>query len=139
MPINAPSPINTGMLQSSTLYIFVGLIAVIGIMGGCWGYQSSRDAATIDVLKANNIRLEDAVSLNERTIQQMISDAQVLAAANAKLSRDIMKSEMEQAASWNAINTLDLETDTGDAAEIEARANDSFAASLDAVRRITTM
>jgi hypothetical protein len=102
------------------------------------GYQSSRDAATIDVLKANNIRLEDAVSLNERTIQQMISDAQVLAAANAKLSRDIMKSEMEQAASWNAINTLDLETDTGDAAEIEARANDAFAASIDAVRRITT-
>lgn len=124
------------MLQSITLYIILGLIAIIVILGGCWWYQSSRDAATIDTLKANNIRLEDAVSLNERTIAAMIADALTLAAANQKLSHSIMSSEMEQASRWNAIDALDLATDS-DACQIEARANDAFAASIRELRLAT--
>ncbi|AYD00935.1 hypothetical protein [Neorhizobium sp. NCHU2750] len=124
------------MLQQFTLYIILGLIAVIVILGGCWWYQSSRDAATIDTLKANNARLEDAVSTNEKTIAQMVADAQTLAAANAKLTHSIMATEMEQAASWNAIDALDLTTDS-DASGIETKANDAFAASIDAIRAIT--
>lgn len=124
------------MLQSINLYIILGLIAVIVILGGCWWYQSNRDAATIDTLKANNIRLEDAVSLNERTIAAMIADALTLAAANQKLTHSIMASEMEQAASWNAIDALDLASG-GDDTGIEARANDAYAASIQALRMAT--
>lgn len=124
------------MLQSITLYIFIGLIAVIVILGGCWWYQSSRDAATIDTLKANNIRLEDAVSLNERTIQQMVADAQTLAAANTKLTSRIAASEIENATTWQTIEALDLQS-TGDDSGLEAKANERFSASIDAIRAAT--
>lgn len=124
------------MLQSINLYIILGLIAVIVILGGCWWYQSNRDAATIDTLKANNIRLEDAVSLNERTIAAMIADAQVLAASNQKLTSRIVAAEMQHVEAWKAIESLDLES-TGDRAELEARANDAFADSIEALRVAT--
>lgn len=41
---------------------------------------------------------------------------------------------MEHVEAWHTIDALDLEFDTGDAAVLEARANDTFAASIDALR-----
>lgn len=119
------------------LYLIIGLIALVIALGGGWYLNRSMDAATIDTLKANNVRLTDAVEQNEKTIAQMIIDAQVLAASNEKLTSRIIATEMEFVDEWSAINALDLES-TDDTAELEARANDSFSKSVEALRTATT-
>lgn len=52
------------------------------------------------------------------------------------LSHDIMNSEMEQAASWKAREGGSLAS-TVNTAELEARANDAFAASIGALKMTT--
>jgi hypothetical protein len=64
----------------------------------------------------------------------LIADAKVLAASNQKLTSRIGAARMEHVEAWHTIDALDLEFDTGDAAVLEARANDTFAASIDALR-----
>ncbi len=119
------------------LYAIIALIIAVIALGGGWYISHHISSAEIDTLKQRNAVLTSAVEQNERTIAQMIADAQVLAAANAKLSRDIMKSEIEQAASWNAIDALDLESGTGDATGLETKVNAEFIKSIDVLRTIT--
>ena len=124
------------MFASLNLYAIIALLFAVIVLGGGWYVSNRISAAEIDTLTQRNAALTSAVETNEKTIAQMIADAQVLAAANAKFSHDVMKAEMEQAASWNAIDALDLESN-GDTAELEARANNAFAASIDALRMAT--
>lgn len=94
-------------------------------------------SAEIDTLIQRNAVLTSAIETNERTIAQMVTNAQTLAASNQKLTSRIVAAEMEHVEAWKAVDALDLESDTGDAAELEARANDAFAAQIQALR-ITT-
>jgi len=124
------------MLAQFNLYAIIALIIVVIALGGGWYVSHRISSAEIDTLNQRNAVLTSAVETNEKTIQQMVADAQTLAAANQKLTHSIMASEMEQASSWNAIDALDLATDT-DANGIEARANDAFARSINALRLTT--
>lgn len=73
------------MFTQLNLHLILVLIAVIVILGGGWWYQSSRDASAIDVLKANNARLEDALALNEARINnEFIKSIDVLRTITAK-------------------------------------------------------
>lgn len=124
------------MLAQFNLYAIISLIITVIALGGGWYVSHRISSAEIDTLNQRNAVLTSAVETNEKTIQQMVADAQTLAAANQKLTHSIMASEMEQASSWNAIDALDLATDT-DANGIEARANDAFARSINALRLTT--
>lgn len=124
------------MLNQINTYLIVGLLALVLALGGGWYLNRSWDAATIDTLKADKIRLTDAVEQNEKTISQMIIDAQVLAASNQKLTSRIVAAEMQHVEAWKAIDALSLES-TGDTAELEARANDAFGDSINALRVAT--
>ncbi|AYD01723.1 hypothetical protein [Neorhizobium sp. NCHU2750] len=124
------------MLAQFNLYAIIALIIVVIALGGGWYVSNRLKAAEIDTLTQRNAVLTSAVETNEKTIAQMVADAQTLAAANQKLTHSIMASEMEQAQSWNAIDALDLATDT-DATGLEARANDAFAQSIQALRLTT--
>lgn len=119
-----------------SLYLIITLFVFVLILGGGWYLSHRISTSEIDTLTQRNGVLTNAVETSERTIAIMITDAQVLAAANAKLTHSIMASDMEQAASWNAIDALDLASG-GDAAALEALANDTFAASIDALRMAT--
>lgn len=127
------------MLNQINLYALVGLIIICLLVGGGWYWQSSRDAATIDTLKGNNAKLELSVELNEKTIENMVRDARVLASSNQKLTSRIFTTEMEFVDEWAAINALDLESDqaVADVAGLEAKINDTFAKSVDGLRAAT--
>lgn len=119
-----------------SLYLTIALSITAFVLGGGWYVSNRLKTAEIDTLTQRNAVLISAVETNEKTIAQMVADAQTLAAANQKLTDSIMASEMEQASSWNAIDALDLATDT-DANGIEARANEAFSASIDTLRAAT--
>lgn len=127
------------MLTQINLYLILGLIAFCLLLGGGWYWQSGRDAATIDTLKGNNAKLQLSVELNEKTIEQMVKDAQVLAQANQKLTSRIVTTEMEFVDEWAAIDALDLESDqaVANVAGLEAKINDSFAKSVEDLRSAT--
>jgi hypothetical protein len=72
--------------------------------------------------------------VNERTIAQMIADAQTLAAANQKLTSRIVAAETEFVDELSAINALDLESDIGDVKGLETKVNDGFFRSIDVLR-----
>lgn len=118
----------------------IGLVAVCLLLGGGWYLQSGRDAATIDTLKGNNAKLQLSVELNQKTIENMVRDARVLASSNQKLTSRIVTSEMEFVDEWAAINALDLESDqaVADVAGLEAKVNDSFAKSVEDLRSATS-
>ena len=126
------------MFAQLHLTAIIALFIAVIILGGGWYVSHRISTAEIDTLTQRNVVLNSAVETNEKTIAQMIIDARTLAAANAKLSHDIMATEMEQAVSWNAIDALDLES-TGDTAELEARANNAFAESIAALRMATSI
>lgn len=120
------------------LYTIAALVLAVIILAGGWFVSDRIASAEIDTLTQKNVTLTSAVETNEKTIAQMVAEARTLAAANQKLTHSIMASEMEQAASWNAIDALDLESDTGDTAELEARANSTFSVSVQALRLATS-
>lgn len=127
------------MFAQINLYLILGLVTVCLLLGGGWYWQSGRDQATIDTLKGNNAKLQLSVELNEKTIENMVRDARVLASSNQKLTSRIVTSEMEFVDEWAAINSLDLESDeaTADVAGLEATVNSSFATSVDELRSAT--
>jgi hypothetical protein len=127
------------MLNQINLYLMIGLAVVCLLLGGGWYWQSGRDAATIDTLKTNNAKLQLSVELNEKTIEQMVRDAQVLAQSNQKLKTRIVTTEMGFVDEWAAISALDLESDeaVADVAGLEAKINDTFAESVDDLRSAT--
>lgn len=124
------------MFAQLNLYAIIALfIAVIALSGG-WYISHRISSAEIDTLTQRNAVLISAVETNEKTIAQMIADAQVLAASNQKLTSRIVAAEMEHVEAWNAIDAFDLTTDS-DANGMEARVNDAFAQSIDALRAAT--
>lgn len=118
------------------LYSIIALFIAVIVLGGGWYVSHRISAAEIDTLTQRNAVLTSAVETNERTIAQMIADAQTLAASNQKLTSRIIAAEMEHVEAWKAIDALDLES-TGDTAELEARANDAFGDSINALRVAT--
>ncbi|MBD8663112.1 hypothetical protein IFT59_07580 [Rhizobium sp. CFBP 8752] len=128
------------MFAQINLYLMIGLAIICLLLGGGWYWQSGRDAATIDTLKGNNTKLALSVELNERTIQQMVKDTQVLAAANKTLTTRIVTTEMEFVDEWAAINALDLESDeaVADVTGLEATVNSNFANSVNELRSATS-
>jgi CO/xanthine dehydrogenase FAD-binding subunit len=87
------------MLAQFNLYAIIALIIVVIALGGGWYVSNRLKTVEIDTLTQHNATLTSAVETNERTIAQMIADAQAIAAYNSKLTHSIMASEMEQAAS----------------------------------------
>ncbi|MBW9089719.1 hypothetical protein JNB91_18015 [Rhizobium wenxiniae] len=122
-----------GMFAQLNLYAIIALFIALIALGGGWYVSHRISTAEIDTLTQRNAVLTNAVETNERTIATIIADAAPLAATNQKLTHSIIATEMEQAASWNAIDALDLATDSDDAG-IEKQANYAFAASISALR-----
>ncbi|MBO0144030.1 hypothetical protein JZX87_23010 [Agrobacterium sp. Ap1] len=122
------------MFAQFHLYAIIALIIAVVVLGSGWYISHRVSSAEINNLSQRNVVLTSAVEQNERTIATLIADAQVLAALNQKLTSRIGAARMEHVEAWHTIDALDLEFDTGDAAVLEARANDTFAASIDALR-----
>lgn len=124
------------MLAQLNLYAIIGLIIVVLALSTGWYLTNRLTTAEIDTLQQRNATLTSAVEMNERTIAQMIADAQQLAAANQKLTSRIGAAEIETATAWQTIEALDLASGS-DPTKIEARANEAFAGSIDALRMAT--
>lgn len=126
------------MLARLNLYAIIALIITVITLGGGWYITNRVNKAELDTLEQKNAVLTTAVETNERTIQQMIIDAQVLAASNQKLTTRIVAAEMEFVDEWAAINALDLESDQAlaDASQLENTLNDAFQQSVDRLRTV---
>jgi hypothetical protein len=124
------------MLAQLNLYAIIALILAIIAVGGGWYITNRISQAELATLRQTNAVLTSAVETNEGTIQQMIVDAQVLAASNQKLTTRIVAAEMEFVDEWAAINALDLESDQAlaDTSELEKTLNETFQQSVDRLR-----
>lgn len=127
------------MLAQIQIYAVIGLTVIIIALGGTWYVTNRIKTAEMDALQSRNAVLTPAVDLNERTIQQMVRDAQVLAQSNQKLTSRIVTTEMEFVDEWAAISALDLESDqaVADLAGPKATVNDTFAKSIADMRSAT--
>lgn len=127
------------MLSTLNLYAIIGLFIAVLALGGGWYVSNRIKTSEIAALNAEKATLTESVEHQERTIEQMVRDAQVLAAANKQLTNRIVTSEMEFVDEWSAINSLDLASDdvTGNADELERTINDRFMASIEALGSAT--
>jgi hypothetical protein len=125
------------MLNRINLYIIIGLFALLIALGGSFYAYHRISSSEIAALEQQTTTYRLAVESSEATIAKMKTDAELLAKANAMLTDRFIQSEADLAASWSAINELDLMTDA-DPPEAERRINEAFAASIDELRRITT-
>jgi outer membrane murein-binding lipoprotein Lpp len=82
------------MFAQLNLYAIIGLIIVVLALSSGWYLSNRIKSAEIDTLTQQHATLTSAIETNERTIAQMIADAQTLAFANQKLSHRIMATEM---------------------------------------------
>jgi hypothetical protein len=89
--------------------------------------------------EGNNAKLEPSVELKERTIQQMVLDAQTLASANKTLTNRIVATEMEHVNAWQSIDALDLVSDAAmdDVIGLEMDIKETLAKSIDGLRTAT--
>lgn len=127
------------MLAQIQIYAVIGLTVIIIALCGTWYVTNRIKTAEMDTLQSRNAVLATAVEMNERTIQQMVVDAQVLAQSNQKLTSRIVTTEMEFVDEWAAINALDLESDqaVADVAGLETKINNTFAKSVEDLRSAT--
>lgn len=127
------------MLTQINLYLIIGLFIAVLVLGGGWYLNNKIKTSEIAALNAEKATLTESVERQERTIEQMVRDAQVLADANKQLMNRIVTSEMEFVDEWSATNSLDLESDdaTGNVDELERVVNDRFMASIEALRAAT--
>lgn len=102
------------MLQ---IKLFIAVLLMLGV-GGAYVYVNKlqKDNA---ILKANQIKLEEAVSSQQEVIAQQKADFETIMAANKKLqdTRDILKAELENLDDkFNKTNASGKKRDIGDLA-----------------------
>ncbi|WP_313199940.1 hypothetical protein [Rhizobium sp.] len=125
------------MFAQLNLYALIALIIAVVVLSTGWYVSHRISSAEIDTLTQRNATLTSAIETNEKTIAQMVIDAQVLAAANTKLTTSIMAAEMASATAWQSIDALDLESGVDDPTGLETRVNEAFAASIERLRMAT--
>lgn len=128
------------MFPQIQIYAIIGLTVLIIALGGTWYVTNRIKTAEMDALQSRNAVLSTAVEMNERTIQQMVVDAETLAAANKTLTNRIVATELEHVEAWQAIDALDLNSDAAmdDATGLEGTINDTFVRSIHILRSATS-
>ena len=120
-------------------YIVIGLVVLLLGVSCSFALYHRISKADIALLEQQNITYAIAVKDQARTIEQMVADAEKLAKANKELATSIMKTEMEFANEWAAINALDLSSNEAikDASELERKVNEEFQKSINNLRTAT--
>ncbi|RVK19439.1 hypothetical protein CN165_12790 [Sinorhizobium medicae] len=121
------------MLSQFNLYIIMGLIlALIATSGGFLLYRRIT-LAEISVLEQRNATLTLVVDQQTKTIEQMVKDAERLAAANEFLSERFAATETEFVLEAYRIDGLGF----GEIDGLLQGINDEFQRSIDGLRKAT--
>ncbi|WP_455918641.1 hypothetical protein [Ensifer canadensis] len=128
------------MFQSLSLYLIVGLLALVIVIGGSFAVYHRIKSAEVALLTQQNAVLSYAVEEQSRTISTMQEDAKRLAQSNKSLADRIAETETKFVDEWSAINALDLASDEAIAntEALEKKINDAFATSIDQLRQATS-
>jgi len=126
----------TTMFSTIQLYIIVGLMIIIAILGGGWYYQNNIKSAEIATLTERNSRYEMVIEQQSKTIDQMVADAKREAETKQAMIRQIVKTEMDFVDEWSAINELDISSEAAiaDAETLERKVNEEFQKSVDSLK-----
>ncbi|RVM26275.1 hypothetical protein [Sinorhizobium meliloti] len=121
------------MLNQFNLYIIMGLIlALVATSGGFLLYRRIT-LAEIAVLEQRNATLTLAVDQQTKTTEQMVQNAERLAAANEFLSERFAATETEFVMDVDRIEGLGF----GEIDGLLQRINDEFQRSIDGLRKAT--